>query len=327
MAKVIDEKPEYVVFNGSVGSTVGDKALTAKVGETVRLFVGDGGPNLVSSFHVIGQIFDTVYPEGNLSLPTHNVQTTLIPAGGAAIVQFQMSVPGTFIIVDHSIERAFNRGALAQLKVSGPEDKLVYSGKQFDLVYQPEGTGIRVAGQNPVAVPAAKTKAERIEIGAGIFANNCQACHQENGEGVPDAFPPLAKSDYLNGDKIRAIKTVTGGLETKLTVNGHDFNGVMPAWSLSDEDIADVLTYVYSTVGQFGSRGHAGRGQRLSHQSEEPMKHSRANVAATALIAGGGGLQRGGQPRWHGSLAGGKLHPVPAPAKRRTRPLRRRRTS
>ena len=66
MAKVIDEKPEYVVFNGSVGSTVGDKALTAKVGETVRLFVGDGGPNLVSSFHVIGQIFDTVWPEGNL---------------------------------------------------------------------------------------------------------------------------------------------------------------------------------------------------------------------------------------------------------------------
>jgi nitrite reductase (NO-forming) len=140
MAKTIDEKPEYVVFNGSVGSTVGDKALTTKVGETVRLFVGNGGPNLVSSFHVIGQIFDTVWPEGNLSAPTHNVQTTLIPAGGAAIVQFQMSVPGTFIIVDHSIERAFNRGALAQLKATGPEDKLLYSGKQFDLVYQPEGT-------------------------------------------------------------------------------------------------------------------------------------------------------------------------------------------
>ena len=89
-------------------------------------------------------------------------------------------------------------------------------------------------------------------IGAGIFADNCQACHQPNGEGVPDAFPPLAKSDYLNGDKIRAIKTVTGGLETKLTVNGHDFNGVMPAWSLSDEEIADVLTYVYNTWGNSG---------------------------------------------------------------------------
>ena len=252
MAKALDEKPDYVVFNGSVGSTVGDKALTANVGETVRLFVGDGGPNLTSSFHVIGQIFDTVYPEGNMSLATHNVQTTAISAGGSAITEFKMSVPGTFIIVDHSLERAFNRGALAQLKVSGPDDKLVYSGKQFDLVYQPEGTGIRVAGQGGVPAPAAATKAERIVIGAGVFANNCQACHQATGEGVPDAFPPLAKSDYLNGDKIRAIKTVTGGVETKLTVNGHEFNGVMPAWSLSDEEIADVLTYAYNTWGNSG---------------------------------------------------------------------------
>jgi nitrite reductase (NO-forming) len=169
------------VFNGSVGSTVGDKALTAKVGETVRLFVGDDGPNLVSSFHVIGQIFDTVWPEGNLAAPTRNVQTTMIPAAGSAIVQFQMSVPGTFIIVDHSIEGAFNRGALAQLKVSGQEDKLVYSGKQFDLVYQPEGTGIRVADQTVTGQPAAKTKAERVEFDAGVFANNCQACHQASG--------------------------------------------------------------------------------------------------------------------------------------------------
>jgi len=251
MTKVIDEKPEYVVFNGSVGSTVGDKAITAKVGESVRLFVGDGGPNLVSSFHVIGQIFDTVWPEGNMSTPTHNVQTTAIPSGGAAIAEFQMSVPGTFLLVDHSIERAFNRGALAQLKVSGDEDKLVYSGKQSDQVYQPEGTGIRVA-ELPAAAPAAATKAQRLELGAGVFANNCQACHQANGEGVPDAFPPLAKSDYLNADKVRAIQTVTGGLNTKLTVNGRDFNAMMPAWDLSDEDIANVLTYVYSSWGNSG---------------------------------------------------------------------------
>jgi nitrite reductase (NO-forming) len=109
-----------------------------------------------------------------------------------------------------------------------------------------------VAGQGGVPAPAARTKEERIKLGADVFANNCQACHQASGEGVPDAFPPLAKSDYLNGDKIRAIKTVTGGLETKLMVNGHEFNGVMPAWSLSDEDIADVLTYVYNTWGNSG---------------------------------------------------------------------------
>jgi nitrite reductase (NO-forming) len=252
MAKAIDEKPDYVVFNGSVGSTVGDKALTAKVGETVRLFVGDGGPNVTSSFHVIGQIFDTVYPEGNLANVTHNVQTTALPAGGAAITEFSMSVPGTFIIVDHSLTRAFNRGALAQLKATGDENKLVYSGKQFDLVYQPEGAGVRVATGNVTDVPEAKSKDERIKLGSAVFQNNCQACHQADGAGVPNAFPPLARSDYLNADKVRAIKTVTGGLEQKLVVNGKEFNGLMPAWDLSDEDIANVLTFAYNNWGNDG---------------------------------------------------------------------------
>jgi nitrite reductase (NO-forming) len=252
MAKAIAEKPEYVVFNGSVGSTVGDKALTANVGETVRLFVGDGGPNVVSSFHVIGEIFDTVWPEGNMSSATHNVQTTTVPAGGSAIAEFKISVPGTFIIVDHSLTRAFNRGALAQLKVAGEANPLIFSGKISDEVYQPEGSGIRVADQPGAAPPAAKDKAQRAELGAGIFANNCQACHQASGEGVAEAFPPLAKSDFLNADKRRAIKTVVGGLEGKLTVNGAAFDGVMPAWSLPDEDLANVITYIYSSWGNSG---------------------------------------------------------------------------
>ena len=246
MTKAIDERPDYVVFNRSVGSTAGDQALTAKVGETVRLFVGDGGPNLTSSFHVIGQIFDTVYPEGNLSTPTHNVQTTMIPAGGSAIVDFKLDVPGTFIIVDHSLTRAFNRGALAQMKITGDENKLIYSGKMSEEVYMPEGVGARLATQQSIPAVAAKSRDERIKLGASIYANNCQACHQAQGEGIPDAFPPLANSDYLNADKVRSIKVVTGGLEGELTVNGKVYNGVMPAWSLPDEDIANVMTYIHS---------------------------------------------------------------------------------
>ncbi|MEO5803042.1 MAG: copper-containing nitrite reductase, partial [Verrucomicrobiota bacterium] len=110
MNKAIDERPTYVVFNGSAGSLVGDKAITAKVGERVRLFVGNGGPNLTSSFHVIGEIFDTVYQEGGTQL-SHNVQTTMIPAGGSAIVEFKVEIPGTYVLVDHSLFRAFNKGA------------------------------------------------------------------------------------------------------------------------------------------------------------------------------------------------------------------------
>ena len=140
--KALAEKPDYVVFNGSVGAIAGDRALTAKVGEKVRFFVGNGGPNLVSSFHVIGEIFDNVYFEGG-STAQHQVQTTLIPAGGSTVVEFATEVPGTYILVDHSIFRAFNKGAVGMLKVEGADNKLVYSGKQDDRVYQLEGGAIQ----------------------------------------------------------------------------------------------------------------------------------------------------------------------------------------
>ncbi|MFI5337389.1 MAG: copper-containing nitrite reductase, partial [Opitutales bacterium] len=135
MAKAIDERPPYVVFNGAVGSLVGDRALTAKVGESVRLYFGVGGPNLTSSFHIIGEIFDRVYPEAGLKLANENVQTTLVPSGGATVVEFKVNVPGTFILVDHSLTRAFNKGALGMLKVAGPENRAIYSGKEIDAVY------------------------------------------------------------------------------------------------------------------------------------------------------------------------------------------------
>lgn len=117
----MNEHPTYVVFNGRVGALLGDGALKAKTGEVVRLYVGNIGPNLISSFHVIGEIFDRVYREGSLSEPNHNVQTTLIPAGAASTVEFKLEVPGDFTIVDHSIFR-INKGALGTLRAEGPEN-------------------------------------------------------------------------------------------------------------------------------------------------------------------------------------------------------------
>jgi nitrite reductase (NO-forming) len=249
MVKALNEKPEYVVFNGSVGSLTGDHAMPAKVGETVRLYVGNGGPNLTSSFHVIGQIFDTVWPEGNMSTLMHDVQTTMIPAGGAAIVEFKMTVPGTFLLVDHSLARAFNRGALGQIKVAGPDNKLVYSGKISDQVYLPEGTAVRGTPQPARPGPVATDLASSIALGQTVFTTNCMACHQANGQGIPGAFPPLAKSDFLNADPIRAIRTITGGLQGKVKVNGQVYDGVMPSWSLPDADIANVINYIYASWG------------------------------------------------------------------------------
>lgn len=123
--KGVDENPTYVVFNGKKNALMGDNKLEAKVGETVRLYVGNAGPNLVSSFHVIGEIFDRVYMEGGTKI-NENVQTTLIPAGGAAIVEFKVEEPGDYVLVDHSIFRAFNKGAIGILKVTGEKNEKIF---------------------------------------------------------------------------------------------------------------------------------------------------------------------------------------------------------
>jgi nitrite reductase (NO-forming) len=266
MNKAIDEKPTYVLFNGAVGALVGDKAITAKSGETVRLYVGNGGPNLTSSFHVIGEIFDTVYLEGGTQ-KSHNVQTTMIPSGGSAIVDFKVEVPGTYILVDHSLFRAFNKGAIGMLKVEGPTDQIVYSGKEVDAVYlgkAAEGADSekRVAELRAEVAAEIKgnpkiatlTKEIQIEKGRGVYMQTCFVCHQMNGEGVPAQIPPLAKSDYFaKMSNEEAIHTVIAGRTGEVIVNGKKYNGTMtPLNYLSDDQIANVLTYVRNSFGNEG---------------------------------------------------------------------------
>lgn len=156
MDKAIREDADYVVFNGHVGAIAGDNALKAKVGETVRMYVGNGGPNLVSSFHVIGEIFDKVYVEGG-KLINENVQSTLIPAGGAAMIEFKVDIPGSFTIVDHSIFRAFNKGALGQLVVEGEDHPEIMTKKLSDEAYK--GTGAAAGAASGASAPAASTPA------------------------------------------------------------------------------------------------------------------------------------------------------------------------
>lgn len=251
MEKAIREDAEYVVFNGSVGALTGENALKAKVGETVRLFVGNGGPNLTSSFHVIGEIFDKVHFEGGNGV-NHNIQTTLIPAGGAAITEFKVDVPGDYVLVDHAIFRAFNKGALGILKVEGEENHEIYSHKQTDAVYLPEGAAQAIDTQEAPKIPAPANLQEQIKAGKATYDSNCAACHQPDGKGVPNAFPPLANSDYLNADHARAASIVANGLSGKITVNGNQYESVMPAFALSDQQIANVITY---TLNSFGNKG------------------------------------------------------------------------
>lgn len=119
-------QPTYVVFNGKTNGLM--DRMQMKTGETARIYVGNGGVNLISSFHVIGEVFDRVFPEAAISSAPHtNIQTTLVPAGGATIVEFDTQVPGNYVLVDHALART-DKGAWGVLHVSGEENKEVYDG-------------------------------------------------------------------------------------------------------------------------------------------------------------------------------------------------------
>jgi nitrite reductase (NO-forming) len=127
--KLLNERPEYFVLNGSVGALTKLHPLQAKVGETVRIFFGVGGPNYTSSFHVIGEIFDKVYMLGGThTAPLEGIQTVTVPAGGAVIVDFKLEVPGNYTLVDHALSR-MERGLVGILSVEGPPAPEIFSGQ------------------------------------------------------------------------------------------------------------------------------------------------------------------------------------------------------
>jgi nitrite reductase (NO-forming) len=249
--KAIDEKPTYVLFNGAEGSLTGQNALHATVGDKIRIFVGNGGPNLVSSFHVIGAIFDRVYREGGTSIDT-NVQTTIIPSGGASIVELTAQVPGEYAMVDHSIFRAFNKGAVGSIVVDGLPAFAVYGPENKPRPYTSGPTQIAASTDAPGSTRP-MTKEEQIEAGAKVYATTCGACHQPSGRGLAGSFPPLAGSDYLMADKERSIRIALKGLKGPVTVNGNAFDAMMPPQShLSDREIANALTFVRNSWGNSG---------------------------------------------------------------------------
>jgi len=274
MQKAIEENATYVLFNGSEGAMVGENAIKASVGDTVRLFVGNGGPNLVSSFHVIGEIFDKVFYEGG----THyqeNVQTTLVPAGGSAMTEFRVEVPGTLIIVDHSIFRAFNKGALGMLKVDGDDNLAVYSGKEVDNVYLGDkvmAEDLSVVSDVTLAeISGTATKEQRVAAGAVLYNGTCSVCHQQNGAGLAGVFPPLANSDYLMADTDRAIAVVLNGLTGEVVVNGNTYNSVMPPMSqLNDDEIANILTFALNSWGNDGDTVSADDVAQIRATTERP---------------------------------------------------------
>jgi nitrite reductase (NO-forming) len=127
--KMLNEDAEYFTFNGAAGAlTTDENAMHTQVGETVRIFFGVGGPNAMSSLHLIGEIFDRVYDQASVtSPPLTDVQTTIVPPGGATMVEFKMDAPGRYILVDHALSR-LERGLAAYLYADGPENPAIFQG-------------------------------------------------------------------------------------------------------------------------------------------------------------------------------------------------------
>ncbi|OHB22162.1 MAG: nitrite reductase, copper-containing [Parcubacteria group bacterium RIFCSPLOWO2_01_FULL_48_18] len=126
LEKLQQERPEYFAFNGRVGALTGENALRANVGETIRIFFGVGS-HIASNFHIIGAVLDNLYPEGDIISPPHrNVQTTIVPPGGAMMVEFTVEVPGKYLLVDHSLSRAIDKGAIGEIIVEGLEQPEIF---------------------------------------------------------------------------------------------------------------------------------------------------------------------------------------------------------
>jgi nitrite reductase (NO-forming) len=167
-------------------------------------------------------------------------------------------VPGSYVLVDHSIFRAFNKGAIAIMKVTGPDNKPVYSGKELDAVYLGDRAGPNLAAVEKAPDSAATgtlTLDEQVKAGQQLFAGTCSVCHQADGAGLAGVFPPLAKSDFLAADVKRAVNVVLKGLSGKVSVNGHEYNSVMPPMTqLNDDEVANILSYVLNSWGNPGGR-------------------------------------------------------------------------
>lgn len=243
LQKAQAEQPDYVVFNGRFGALTGSNALEAHVGQHLRVYFGNAGPNLTSSFHIVGSSFDSVVGRGVAPSEQHDVQTALVPAGGSRIVELSLDTPGEYTILDHSLFRASLKGTLGILNVDGKANRDIFSGKTARDSYEP---GTHLAKTDSGEHSTGKN------LGASTFAGVCSTCHQASAEGIPNSIPPLKESDFLMADKQRSMRILLRGLKGPIVVNGHSFASEMPNLRLNDAQIAAALSYVRSNFGNHG---------------------------------------------------------------------------
>ena len=248
--KMKDERPDEVVFNG-VAFQYKDHPLTAAPGKLVRIYFVNAGPDLWSSFHVIGGIFDKVYPGGDAADAVKGVSTYSVGPGAGAIFDITLDQPGNYVFVDHDMAHAII-GAQGVLQVG---DAAAIAGEKPPVTAGP-APAVTVAAppaSAAVSAPAGPYKFDPAH-GASLYASTCSACHQGTGMGLPGAFPPL-KDDpvVLNPDPTEQIDTILHGAHGR-SIGGTTYPSAMPPFgsALSDADVADIANHERTSWGNQG---------------------------------------------------------------------------
>ena len=236
---ITDEKPTYVVFNGAVGALTGDNALQMRVGETMRIYFVNAGLNLDSNFHPIGSQWDKVYQEGALlNAPLRGSQTTLVPAGGASVVELVAYVPQTVVLVDHALARAFDKGAIGQIVITGEPNPEIYEG--FPVGGSPPPTVVPsvspVASPTPVAslTPAPSGTGYTVEIVPGAFTFQAADAPDEYADTESPAdysinvlmVPLGATVAWINNDPdvVHTVTASDGSFDSGFMASGQTFS-------------------------------------------------------------------------------------------------------
>jgi nitrite reductase (NO-forming) len=238
--KMMQERPDEVVFNGAAFQ-YRDHPLVATAGKRVRLYVVDAGPDLWTSFHVIGAIFDKVYPDGDAAHALSGVSTYSIGPGAGAVFDLVIPEPGKYPFVDHDMAHAM-AGAIGVLDVRA--DGVAPAATPEPAAAAPAADMVAAsAALGPYHVDAAK--------GASLYTANCAACHQPTGEGITGAFPPLkGNAAVLDPDPTTQIKVVLQGLQGQ-NVGGTVYPTAMTPFGsqLNDAEIADIINHERSSWG------------------------------------------------------------------------------
>ncbi len=242
--RMLAERPDEVVFNG-VAFQYRDRPLVAIAGDRIRIYFVDVGPNLWTSFHVIGSMFTKVYPDGDAAHALSNVSTYTVGPGAGAIFDVVIPKPGKYAFVDHDMAHIMV-GALGIIEV-----RPVGSSRVAASVAPPPVADTTTAVAS--AAPPEPTGPYNFDPakGAAGFATTCSACHQTSGMGIPGAYPPL-KSNLvvLDADPAKHIDVVLRGLHGQ-GIGGTVYPGAMPPFAgmLNNAQIADIINHERSSWG------------------------------------------------------------------------------